>query len=259
MTTPDSQAEHGPVYWATTWIAVIAITGIVFGALVYILGNYKRAIDEYHECRAHLSDIGNAFNKYFAKHHTLPPAYTANANGQPLLSWRVALLPFTYSLDRRPASQFKLDEPWNSKHNLSLESSYAQLYHCPNDPAPDTQTSYVVVIGPTTAFPGKTGVAVPGDKTDRPNMILAVETVQSGIHWMEPRDMAFKDAIRGVNVLPKGGIASRHPYPELWGGNPESIVHAVCRDGGVMQLRSGMDPTVLRRLLEVNVPKPNKK
>ena len=113
------------------------------------------------------------------------------------------------------------------------------------------------MIGPTTAFPGKTAVAVPDN---RANAILAVETVQSGIHWMEPRDMAFKDAIRGVNVLPDGGIASRHPYPYyLWGGNPESIVHAVCRDGGVRQLRSGMDPIVLRRLLEVNVPKPKLK
>jgi hypothetical protein len=253
------QVEHRPAYWATVWIVGIALTAVVFGGLVHILGSYKRAIDDYQRCRANLGNIGETFIKYNAKKHALPAAYATNANGQPLLSWRVLLLPFSYSLDRRPASQLKLDEPWNSKRNLALEASYAQLYHCPYDPAPEVQTSYVAVIGPTTAFRGKMAVALPDERKGQACTLLAVETVRSGIHWMEPRDMAFKDAIRGVNVLPVGGIASQHPYPSLWDGDPAYVVNAVCRDGAVMQLRSTMDPTVLRRLLEVNSPKPKVK
>jgi hypothetical protein len=245
-------AKSGPGSWVIAAIATIASTGV----LVYILGNFETALNEYRKCRANVSDIGNAFNNYIAKRRTLPSAYTTDRKGQPLLSWRVPLLPFTYTVDRRPASQIKLDEPWNSKHNRALEGFYAPLFHCPNDPAAQTQTSYVAVIGPTTAFRGKIAVAIPQDNQGQTHTILAVETVQSGIHWMEPRDMPFKDAIHGVNVLPEGGIASRHAYPSLFGGDSEYIVNAACRDGGVMQLRSGMDPTVLRRLLELNDPKP---
>jgi hypothetical protein len=131
----------------------------------------------------------------------------------------VLLLPFFRFVDPAAASRFRLNESGHSDHNLVLEESYAHVYHCPDDPSPKAQASYVVAVGSATAFPGKTAAAIPNDTKGKANTILVVETVKSGIHWMGPRDMPFKDAIRGVDALPEKGIGSRHPFP-FPGGPP---------------------------------------
>ena len=62
------------------------------------------------------------------------------------------------------------------------------------------------------------GTIWPGEKTVRSNEIsdgssrtvAIVEVADSSIHWMEPRDMTFKQAIVGVNVDRTNGISSNH-------------------------------------------------
>ena len=43
---------------------------------------------------------------------------TMTMSGKPLLSWRVHLLPFLE--ENELYEQFKLDEPWDSPHNIKL-------------------------------------------------------------------------------------------------------------------------------------------
>ena len=54
----------------------------------------------------------NRRNKHF------PPAAICDKDGRPLLSWRVAILPYIDQEDLY--KQFHLDEPWDSPHNRSL-------------------------------------------------------------------------------------------------------------------------------------------
>src|SRR5262245_59728137 len=55
------------------------------------------------------------------------PAATAYAkNGKPLLSWRVAILP--YIEEDALYRQFKLDEPWDSPHNKKLIAKMPKIY-----------------------------------------------------------------------------------------------------------------------------------
>jgi prepilin-type processing-associated H-X9-DG protein len=37
-----------------------------------------------------------------------------------------------------------------------------------------------------------------------------VEAVDSGINWLEPRDMSYEEALRGINPKTGWGISSRH-------------------------------------------------
>jgi hypothetical protein len=239
-----------------TLLAGAVLTVVCAVLLTRALYQTVTARQDFMECQNNVGEIGEAFKKYTAEHHTLPPAYTTKAEGTLLQSWRVLLLPcFDFFVHQTIVSRFRLEEPWNSDRNLALQDTYAHLYHCPDDPSPKTQTSYVVVIGAGTAFPGKKSTALPNDEKGKANTILVVETVMSGIHWMEPRDMPFNDAIRGIDVLPEKGITSRHPFP--WpGGGSDNLARVLFSDGSVRSLGSNMDPTVLRQLLEPNGPKP---
>ena len=50
--------------------------------------------------------------------------------GQPLLSWRVALLP---QLDQLPLfQQIHLDEPWDSPHNRQFAEQMPAVYQMPS-------------------------------------------------------------------------------------------------------------------------------
>src|SRR5437879_3096759 len=60
----------------------------------------------------------------------LPAAVVYGKDGTPLLSWRVSLLP--YIEEQELYKQFKLDEPWDSPHNIRL------LPHMP----PDSKTLF---------------------------------------------------------------------------------------------------------------------
>lgn len=65
-----------------------------------------------------LKQIGLAMHNYHDVYNGLPAAAIIGKKGKPLLSWRVAILPFVEQdgLYR----QFKLDEPWDSDHNKKL-------------------------------------------------------------------------------------------------------------------------------------------
>src|SRR5262245_44859298 len=69
-------------------------------------------------------------------------------DGTPLLSWRVAILPF---IDQQKLyDQFHLDEPWDSPHNLALLPRMPVTYrhHRLGRSAPRDKTFFQVFVGP---------------------------------------------------------------------------------------------------------------
>ena len=54
----------------------------------------------------------------YAEDHGTWPTDICDPQGKPLLSWRVRILP--YLEGRYLFEQFKLDEPWDSPHNMKL-------------------------------------------------------------------------------------------------------------------------------------------
>ncbi len=158
-----------------------------------------------------LHNLGLALANYHAKHGCYPPAYVADALGRPLVSWRVLLLP--YMEQRQLYDEWKKhrDEPWNGPHNIKLSQMVLAELHCPKDPGPVTDTSYVAIVGPGTIWPG-TGKVKESQITDgKSNTILLVEVANSGINWMEPRDLDLKNRAPGVNPTSGLGVSSMHP------------------------------------------------
>src|ERR1700704_5613932 len=103
---------------------------------------------------------------YHDQHRELPPAVVYGKDGTPLLSWRVLILPF---IEEGPLfRRFKLDEPWDSPHNLPLLSEMPRVFD-PYDGSSTREphtTFYQVFVGKGAAFEGRKGLRLKYDFPD---------------------------------------------------------------------------------------------
>ena len=167
-------------------------------------------------CQGHLKQIVVALHSYHDQYGSFPPAIVRDEAGRPMHSWRVLLLPFVEEGDLY--KQYRFDEPWDGPNNKKLHRITVPSYVCPEQSGrennPIAHTNYTVVVGPRTAFPEDRCVRL-GDITDNQgNTLLVVEIHNSGIHWMEPRDLHVTQMSRTINPSRGQGISSLHgPHP----------------------------------------------
>jgi hypothetical protein len=179
-----------------------------------------------------LKQIGLAMHNYHDTFQRFPPAALSDKNGKPLLSWRVAILPFIEqdALYR----QFKLDEPWDSEHNKKLLEQMPKIYAPVNAKAGEKYETYY------QGFAGKGTVFEPGEKinfasiTDGPSNTIMVVEAGDAVPWTKPEDLPFD---------------SDKALPKLGGEFPDVINAAFC-DGSVHTIeKKKIDDKVLRWLI----------
>jgi hypothetical protein len=205
----------------------------------------------------HLKSVGMAFHQYHDHFGHFPPAASTDADGRPLLSWRVHLLPFLDAHDLY--KQFHLDEPWDSQHNKKLVDQMPAVYQTGNAGA-GGKTSLLVFTGDHAVFGGAEArrgplqpfpkIKAPArrdeEKTDQPlvhplpggprlrditdgtaNTLLAVSAGSDKlVPWTKPEDLPFQPA---------------NPLAAL-GAIPEDGFVAVFFDGRVERLPKDIDP-----------------
>jgi hypothetical protein len=134
-----------------------------------------------------LKKLAAAFKAYHAEHGHYPPSALAGKDGTPLLSWRVALLP--YLGEKELYTQFRFDEPWDSLHNKKLIAKMPNVFNKVfSSPQNYGRTNAQVVTGPGTLFDGRTGQKGPGGA----QTILALESGDGGsVWWTKPADVSF--------------------------------------------------------------------
>jgi hypothetical protein len=178
-----------------------------------------------------LKQIALAMHNYEATYRGFPPAFKADKEGKPLLSWRVLILPFVE--EEALYRQFHLDEPWDSEHNKKLIEKMPMIYRSPNSAAKPGMSSYLTIRGEKTAFPGGKAVRMADIVDGTSNTIMAVEVPDArAVIWTRPDDFEFdeKDPIKGLLGLRAGGF-----------------VAAMC-DGSVRFIAQTIDGETLRRL-----------
>jgi hypothetical protein len=185
-----------------------------------------------------LKEMGLAMHNFHSAFNGFPGGAICDAKGKPLLSWRVAILPFVEEVDLY--GQFKLDEPWDSDHNKKLLARMPRVYRIPGDPATArNETYYRVFTGNGTIFPPKNfrnGPTTIGTRlTDIPdgtsNTFLVVEAGEA-VPWTKPDELAY-DADK--------------PLPKL--GPTGEGFNAVFADGSAHFLPKTVSEKTLRALV----------
>jgi hypothetical protein len=208
---PDNTVRNPLPGWNRI-AALIAIPIVVLLGLAFIGAGRAREAARQTSCRGMLGKLQLAMSLYHEVHGSYPPAYIADANGKPMHSWRVLILPF---LDAGAEyARYRFDEPWNSPNNRKIaDLGLHRHFVCPSRPggAEALTTDYVVVVGKETAFPGA-AVTKPADIRDGlRDTILMTEMNNSGIHWMEPRDLDVSTMSFEVNACGAPSVSSPHP------------------------------------------------
>ena len=138
-----------------------------------------------------LRQIALGILNYESAHRHFPLQATKSPADKPLLSWRVAILP--YVEQNELYSQFKLDQPWDSEHNLKLAKQMPAIYR---DSSADGfennragRTVFQTPWGAGTILDGEEPVKF-SDVTDgSSNTILVVTTAPtSAVPWTKPVD-----------------------------------------------------------------------
>jgi hypothetical protein len=186
------------------------------------------------ESMNNMKQIALAMHNYHDVYGKLPAAYTADADGRPLLSWRVAILPF---LEQAPLyDRFRQDEPWDSDHNKKLIPLMPRLYYAPSDAQIQPGvTNYLTVRGKNTIFSGKDAISFARVPDGTSNTIMTVEASdQKAVIWTKPDDFQYdeKNPAAGLVGLRKNGF----------------IVGFA--DGSVRLIKATIDKEVLNRLFD---------
>lgn len=121
-----------------------------------------------------------------------PPRAIQSADGKPLLSWRVAILPY---IDQEALyRQFHLDEPWDSEHNRTLIAAMPQIFLHPQISVDQPGTTlYQIPAGSNTFFGGDEPPTMNRlIQSDRgvSGIALLVEAARSeAVVWTKPADV----------------------------------------------------------------------
>ena len=182
-----------------------------------------------------MKQIALAMHNYHDVHGAFPPAVVTDANGAPLYSGRVLLLP--YLEQQALYDQFDKTEPWNSERNRPISQTMIPVFHDPSSVGGQPgQTDYLFVSGTKTMFEGDKSAKMMNITDGTSNTMMVVEVKGSGINWAEPRDADFSAPM----PLPPGN----HPGGSLVGmadgsvrfvpqtASPQQIHAAATRNGG---------------------------
>src|SRR5947209_6417242 len=101
-----------------TAVIVAAMLVALFPVAMWIRSvKSERAAVGRNLCMARLRLLGIALHNYESGNGRYPPSASYDPHGKPLLSWRVAILPF---IDEKALyDQFHQDEAWDSPHNAA--------------------------------------------------------------------------------------------------------------------------------------------
>ena len=159
-------------------------------------------INPYNVVDQNLRQIALAMHNYESAHQRFPTqTFESPQTGEPLLSWRVSILPFLGH--NSLYNQFNLLEAWDSPTNLALLPLMPRTFA--TEGLPTGFTNYLVPLGDNTMFrTDQVGVSF-SSVTDGPqNTVLLVEADHSqAVEWTRPVDLVFDAA------NPKNGLGAQ--------------------------------------------------
>ena len=216
--------------------ASVASTGVLVGLLLPAVQSARTAARRMSTSN-NMKQIGLAMHNYHLAYKKLPAQAITNEDGEPLLSWRVAILPFIE--EQALYERFHLDEPWNSPHNSKLIDEMPPVYESLNMVLP----------------PGETVMQVP----------LSDKDAKEPVFFIKGRQARFRDVLDGlsntpmvVQVNPQDAVTWTKPAD--WEVNLDNAkngvgsaepggFHILLGDGAVIFISQSIDAKLWREML----------
>ena len=180
-----------------------------------------------------LKQLGLALHNYESAYRHLPAtAILERGTGKPLLSWRVAILPFIE--EAALYNEFHLDEPWDSEHNIKLLDRMPATFSHKAKKVKPGYTVYVAPVNEETLL-RKEELTTFADITDGlSNTIMVVEaSEEAAVPWTKPEDLDIDPA---------------NPLKKLASNATPGILQALFGDGSVRVISLSVDVNVLNAL-----------
>ena len=221
------------------FLATLVVVLAILAALIAFMLPAQRTAREparRSQCKNNLKQIALALHHYESDYHALPPAYTVDADGKLLHSWRTLILPY---MDQKAIyDKIDLTKAWDDPMNAeAFKNSVYGIYFCPSATYPPNRanhTTYLAVVTPVSCFQPTESRRLSEiiDRHGETIMVIEVDSDYS-VPWMAPRDA---DEALFLAIGPTSKLSHS-------GG-----VHAAFVDGTVRFVNMNV-PTVTRRAL----------
>ena len=183
-----SDTPH-PKKSAGCWITGFIVLGIGVLLIGFLLPAVRSARPAAYRaaCANNLKQIALALQGYENAYHALPPAYTVDADGKPLHSWRTLILPF---LEQQPLyDTIDLSKPWNDPANAIAYKMVVPVFHCPSATCPEDHATYLAVVAPSGCFRHTEPRQLAEISDGLPETLMVIEvSPEQSVHWMSPVD-----------------------------------------------------------------------
>jgi prepilin-type processing-associated H-X9-DG protein len=225
----------------STLLKLAVILGIVATVTAMLLPAVRTAREPARrsQCANNLRQIALALQLYEDVHGTLPPAFTTDADGKPLHSWRTLILPFLE--EEQLYNSIDLSRPWNHPVNAAALNTKVSAYQCPSAERWESdgkRTIYQAVVTPNSCFRATEPRSLSEITDGAKNTLMLIEVDEEhAVPWMSPVD-ADEETVLGL-----GGPKSETAHP---GG-----VHGAFVDGSVEFLRDAMPANARRALISI--------
>ncbi len=219
----------------TDAVATLAFrTDLPFGlALGAVAGKKSLDARDRSVTQNNLKQLAIALHAHHDAYNAFPAPAVADKKGKPLLSWRVAVLPFIEQ--GALFTRFKMDEAWDSDHNRKAlqDNRMPAVFALPGVTLPgDKETYFRVFVGNGAAFEPLKPLKFNAFTDGTSNTIL-VATAATSVPWTKPDELAFD---------PKGDMKKLL----LMDGDGCNVLFA---DGSARFLKKTLDEVTLKALI----------
>jgi Protein of unknown function (DUF1559) len=226
--------------WGINLFTVLAILGIGAVVVAFCLPAAQRGARVAvlrSQCKNYLRQIAVALHQYEEEYHALPPAYTVDAYGNPLHSWRTLILPY---LDQKPLyDSIDLSKPWDDPVNARASNASVEAYRCPSIADKPHHTIYMASAATDGCFRPAQPRLLSEINDGLSNTLLVFEVpLDQSVPWMSPLDA---DEAMLLRISPESKLA--HP---LAGG-----FNAALCDGSVRSIAADLPGEKRRALISI--------
>lgn len=215
----------------------VAVAGVLVALLLPAVQAAREAARR-NQSMNNMKQLMLSLLNYESANRTYPAYANFDAEGKPLLSWRVHILP--YLEQQALYQQFHLDEPWDSDHNKKLIAKMPPVFLDPSSKlaATEGKSSYLGVKGEGYLFDGSEKGKSMRELTDGTSNSIALVSVDddNAAIWTKPGDWEpdAEDIMKAFD-----------------GPRPGIFLAGFC-DGSVKAISTAIDPTMLKALLTIN-------